>query len=252
TCSPKGSYTISSTARDGNAVTQIGSVVVNVAGTTLNNTVSCPTSGLTSGKAFTCTATTSGDTPPYTYTWTLPTACTGTSTTATISVTCTPKGSYSISSTARSANAVTATGSATAAVGGQPVTNSVSCGTGQTSGKAFTCTATTAGGTSPYTYTWTLPAACTGTSTIATISVTCTPKGSYTISSTARDGNAVTQIGSVVVNVAGTTLNNTVSCPTSGLTSGKAFTCTATTSGDTAPYTYTWTLPTACTGTSTT
>src|SRR5262249_8202225 len=134
---------------------------------------SCGTA--TSGKAFTCTTTTSGGTAPYTYTWTLPVACTGTSTTSSISVTCSPKGSYSISVVARDGNAVnSASASTTAVVAGQPVVNNVSCGIA-TVGKAFTCTAATSGGTPGYTYTWTLPAACTGTSTTNSISVTCSP-----------------------------------------------------------------------------
>src|SRR5262249_21974240 len=152
-----------------------------------------------------------------------------------ISVTCSPKGTYSITGRAVDGNAVSQTGSATVTVGGQPLTNNVSCAAG-TAGIPFTCTATTTGGTAPYTYTWSLPAACTGTSTTSTISVTCSPKGTYSISSTARDGNAVTATGSANAAVAGSTLSNTVACPTSGTTVGKAFTCTATTTGDTSPY----------------
>jgi len=185
----------------------------------LTNTVSCGT-GQTSGKAFTCTATTAGGTSPYTYTWTLPTGCTGTSTTSTISVTCSPKGTYSISSAARDSNAVTQSGSVSVTVGGQPVAVTVTCGSGQTVNVAFTCTAAPTGGTSPYTFTWTLPTGCTGTSTTSTISVTCSTKGSKTISASARDTNAVTQSGSATVTIAGSALTNTVSCPTTGLTSG--------------------------------
>src|SRR5213594_3009847 len=96
---------ISSTARDANTATASGSATVSVGGQPVANAVTCPTTGVTSGKAFSCSASGSGGTSPYTYTWTLPAACTGTSTTSTISVTCSPKGTYSISSTARDSNA---------------------------------------------------------------------------------------------------------------------------------------------------
>src|SRR5207249_10575989 len=136
---------------------------------------------------------------------------TGTSTTGTISVTCSPKGTYSISSAARDSNAVTQSGSTSVTVAGQPVAVTVSCGSA-TVNVAFTCTATASGGTAPYTFTWTLPTGCTGSSTTSSISVTCSPKGSYSISSTARDGNAVTGTGSATVSVAGQPIVVTVSC----------------------------------------
>src|SRR5262249_7914442 len=132
--------------------------------------------------------TTSGGTPGYTYTWTLPSGCTGSSTTSSISVTCSPNGSYTISVVAKDANNVSSASASTLVTVGAGIVNTTAptCGAA-TSGKAFSCPPTTTGGVGPYTYTWTLPAACTGTSTTSSISVTCSPKGSYSISVVAKD-----------------------------------------------------------------
>src|SRR5207245_10020902 len=123
------------------STTATASTPVSVAGSPLVNNLSCPSTGVTAGKAFSCTSTPSGDTSPYTFSWTLPAGCSGTSTTGTISVTCSPKGSYVINSTVTDFNSVRKSSLATVTVGGQAVTNSLSCAAA-TNSKPFTCTST--------------------------------------------------------------------------------------------------------------
>src|SRR5213594_1973231 len=207
----KGTRTEYFTVTDANSVTASGSATVTVNAQLLAVSVSCQTSGVTAGKPFDCTLTASGGAGPYTGT-------------GTFSRTEPTKGTKTESFTVTDANAASASGSATVSVAAQPLVVAVSCPTsGVTAGKPFNCTVTATGGSTPYT----------GTGTLSRTEPT---KGVKTESFTATDANAASASGSASVSVAAQQLAVTVSCPTSGVTAGKPFSCTVTATGGSTPY----------------
>ncbi len=120
-------------------------------------------------------------------------------------------------------------------------------------GQTVTFSTTASGGSGIYTsYTWSPSGAGLGcaASTTATISCTPTVAGSYTISVTVRDSNS----GTVTATSASYTVYGlpTIAAPTANLTSadvGQAVTFTATASGGSGGFTYSWSgLPAGCTG----
>ncbi len=211
----KGTFTESFRVTDANGATASGSSSVSVVPQPLVVTVNCG-SGQTASKPFSCTVSASGGTAPYTGT-------------GVFSVTQQVKGSFAETFTARDANGVSASGSAMVNVAPQPLVVTVGCGTGRTAGKPFSCTVSATGGTSPYTGT-------------GTFTVTQPVKGTFTESFTVTDANGASASGSTSVTVTAQPLVVTVTCPGSGLTAGKSFSCTVSATGGTAPYTGTGTF----------
>jgi len=208
----KGSKIESFVVMDSVSVSAIAQTTVTIAPQPLIVTVTCPSNGVTVGKPFNCTVDASGGTSPY-------------SGTGTFSVTETSKGSKSETFTVTDANSVSASGAATVNVAPQPLVVSASCPTsGLTTGKPFNCSVTATGGTGPYTGT-------------GTVSKTEPVKGTFSESFTVTDSNGISASGTASVTIAGQPLVVTVSCPTSGLTAGKPFTCNVSASGGTTPYT---------------
>jgi len=208
--------TESFTVTDSNTVSASGSATVNVQGTPLVASATCPTSGVTVGKPFNCTVTASGDTGPYTGT-------------GTISRTENSKGTKTESFTVSDANGVTATATAGVTVGGQPLVVTATCPTsGVTAGKPFNCTVSATGGTGPYTG-------------VGSISRTEPTKGSKTESFTITDANSVSATATASVSVGAQPLVVTVSCPANASV-GVPFNCTVTATGGTTPYTGTGTF----------
>jgi len=214
-----GTYTV--TVKDNNGCTAMASttitqpILLNVIATATSNEL-C--NGENIGSA---SSTVSGGTPPYTYTWT------GGSTNSTESGL--TAGSYTINVTDN--NGCTATASTdvtepallTATVN---VITNAGC-----NGNSGSLSSSVAGGTSPYTYTWT------GGSTNSTLSAL--SAGTYTLGVTDANGCGATASASITqpLNLMVTaTVNSNVLC--NGGATGSA---TASPSGGTSPYTYAWT-----------
>ncbi|WP_158651386.1 T9SS type A sorting domain-containing protein [Pseudotamlana carrageenivorans] len=214
-----GNYTVTITDANGcatNTSATITEPAALVASTTINNNVSC--NGGSDGSA---TASASGGTAPYSYLWS------NSATTATIAGV--SAGNYTVTIT--DANGCATNTSATitepaALVASTTINNNVSCN-GGSDGSA---TASTSGGTAPYSYLWSNSAT---TATIAGVSA-----GNYTVTITDANGcatNTSATIAEPAALVASTTINNNVSC--NGGSDGSA---TASASGGTAPYSYLW------------
>ncbi|MBB6612206.1 T9SS type A sorting domain-containing protein [Pontibacter sp. Tf4] len=111
-------------------------------------------------------------------------------------------------------------------------------------GQTATVTATPAGGTGPYTYTWTVPAEWTG-SVPTTASFQTLVPGTYTVRVTDSKScvSSAAATSTVTVNPLPTvTVNSPTTCQ------GSTITVAATVDGGAGPYNYTWTVPSGWTG----
>ncbi len=114
-------------------------------------------------------------------------------------------------------------------------------------GSDVTFRVTPTGGTSPYTYYWSIPSGVTVVSgcdsTADTCTVTSAAPGSYSVSVRVTDSaNDVSTSSPATLKVGPAPLSVLVSAPVSA-TLGSPVTFTATASGGTSPYTYSWNLP---------
>ena len=192
----------------------------------------------TSGQDVTFTAATSGGTSPYSFSWDFgDSSPAGSGNPAHHIYTVASTTNFNVVLTVTDQNAITQTASHTVTVGPPAgFTVTVTCGSA-TVGKPVTCNATPNGGTGPFTFSWSAPGGSPATGTSASFTTTYSTKGTNTVSVTATDSGGATGPGSASVTVAGQALTVTATCPTSGLTAGKPFTCTVSASGGTAPYT---------------
>ncbi len=203
------------TNTDGDTGSPLNGTVL-FANSAINNNVSC--NGLSDGSL---TASALGGVSPHTYSWN-----NGATTATTNSLV-----AFSYTVTVTDANGLTATSSSTvtepdALVANASTASNVSCN-GGSDGSVM---AAPTGGTSPYTYTWN-----TGDTQATDTGL---PAGTYTI--TVTDANGCTATGTASTTEptalsAGTVTDSNVSV--NGLTDGQA---TASASGGTAPYTYSW------------
>ena len=214
-----GTYSV--TITDANGCTDSASLTITsptgvVASAVLDSNVSC-----NSGSDGGATASATGGTAGYTYSWS--------NSATTASITGVGAGTYSV--TVTDANGCTDSTSVTiteptSLVASSVVDNNTSCN-GSTDGGA---TASATGGTGTYTYSWSNAA------TTATI----TGLGAGTYSVTVTDANGCTDSSSVTITepasiIASTVVDSNVSC--NGSTDGGA---TASATGGTGAYTYTW------------
>ena len=213
-----GTYSV--TITDANGCTDSASITITagpVPAVMVDSNVSC--NGFIDGGA---TASATGGTSPYTYLW---------SNSATnASITGVAAGTYTVTIT----DAIGLTGTTSvsitepaAIVAATVVDSNVSCN-GLIDGGA---TASATGGTMPYTYTW--------SNSATNASITGVAAGTYTVSITDANGcgpdTATVTITEPAVLVAATVLDSNASC--NGFTDGGA---TASATGGTMPYSYTW------------
>ncbi|MAX82426.1 MAG: hypothetical protein CL843_19890, partial [Crocinitomicaceae bacterium] len=214
-----GMYTV--TITDNGGLTDTASVMiieptVMVAASQVDSNVTC--NGLSDGGA---TASATGGTSPYTYAWS--------NSATTASVTGVMAGTYTV--TVTDANGCTSTSSSTvtepaALVAASQVDSNVTCN-GLLNGGA---TASALGGTTPYVYAW--------SNSATTASITGVTAGTYTVTVTDANGCASTSSSTVTeptVLVTSSQVDSNVTC--NGLSDGGA---TASATGGTSPYTYTW------------
>jgi hypothetical protein len=214
-----GTYTVTVTDKNGCTGTATATITQPVLLTTTTST----TPATCSSANGTATATPAGGTGAYTYAWVPGGATTATATGLTA-------GTYTV--TVKDANACTVTASAivTSTGGGMSVTvvnTPVKCNGGATG----TATATPSGGTIPYTYAWTPGGATSATASGLTA-------GTYTITVTDKNGCTATASTIITQPVALTVTTAIVNVKCNGGATGSA---TATPSGGTVPYTYSWT-----------
>ena len=215
------SGTYSVTITDNNGCTSTNSTSITepatlVAVTAVDSNVSCNT--FTDGGA---TASANGGTTPYTYAWS--------NSATTAAITGVAAGTYTVTITDN--NACTSSSSLTITepavlVAASVVDSNITCN-GLSDGGA---TASAIGGTTPYTFAW--------SNSATTASITGVAAGTYTV--TITDNNACTSSSSLTITepavlIAASVVDSNITC--NGLSDAGA---TASATGGTAPYTYSW------------
>jgi creatinine amidohydrolase/Fe(II)-dependent formamide hydrolase-like protein len=184
-----------------------------------NLSVTVNSETLCAGETATLTATVSGGTAPYTYSWS------NGETTQTIQVSPEETTDYTVTVSKDGFCADEATGTVTVNPNLSVTVNSETLCAGETA----TLTATVSGGTAPYTYSWS------NGETTQTIQVSPEETTDYTVT-VSKDGFCADEAtGTVTVNP-----NLSVTVNSETLCAGETATLTATVSGGTAPYTYSW------------
>ena len=213
--------TYSTTITDANGCTSTSSATVTqpailVAASVIDSNTTC--NGVSDGGA---TASAAGGTMPYTYAWS--------NSATTVSITGVMAGTYT--TTITDANGCTSTSSATVTepallVAASVIDSNISCNSLSDGG----ATASATGGTMPYTYAW--------SNSATTASITGVVAGTYTV--TIMDANACSSTSSATVTeptvlMAASVVDSNISC--NSLSDGGA---SASATGGTAPYTYSW------------
>jgi len=190
------------------------------------------------GQQVTFTASVSGGLPPYSYAWKFGDGATGTGNPTTHIYTA--QGSYPlVLNVTDSANkfVVASQTVSVAAVLSADFTTSAS----PTAGSPASFTATVSGGTTPYSYNWNFgdgTAAGTSNPALHTYS---TP-GNYTVVLTVTDANVKTATASHIVNIRPASLAVDFNFTPASPRVGQSVNFTATATGGTVPYTFTWTF----------
>ncbi len=184
----------------------------------------------------TATATVSGGTIPYTYVWSTGSITTTASTTNKVSALCAATYTVSVTDANGCSKTTTVTITQPAALLAATTVTNVTC----FNACDGTATATISGGTTPYTYVWSTGATTTA-SPILTNTINSLCAGTYTVTVTDKNGcskQATASLTQPALLIPNPTSTN-VSC--FGLCNGTA---TATPTGGTAPYSYSWnTIP---------
>jgi hypothetical protein len=241
-CAPTaaGTDTVSVTVSDSNGfhVTP-GSVTFTVHA---KPSVSAPAASAPSvdvGQSVTFTVTASFGTGTYAYAWTgLPSGCSS----VTAQTTCTPTtaDSYSISVTVTDSNSVVITSTSLAfTVYADPSVSLMASHGALDVGQATTLNTTVSPGSGADTFSWSgLPVGCSGTG--ATVVCTPTASGTSSVSVKLTDSNGYSVTSNSVIVVVNAALASSLTLTPASPVSGNNVTFSATTTGGTAPLTYTW------------
>ncbi|MDB4754982.1 hypothetical protein OAF80_00870, partial [bacterium] len=221
-----GSYAVTVTDGNGCISTDNCSVSDPICAITLTDSSTDEVCTASNGTATTIPT---GGTAPYTYSWNV---SAGAQSASSGTATGLPAASYGVTVTDGSL----CIQSSTIIVGNDPSTFSVSNGCVNTTGVGAadgSSTSTPSGGTAPYTYSWS-PAPALGQTSATASSL---PAGSYSV--TVTDGNGCISTDNCAVNDPGCAIT-IISSSTDATCAGADGTATATPTGGTTPYIYTW------------
>src|SRR5207302_577585 len=248
TYNTKGTFTVTVNVTDANAKLATKTSVITITGTALTVAfTTAPTTG-TVGTSVSFTANASGDTAPYTFSWSFgdgtANVAGGTTNPNTQSHTYNAKGTFTVKVNATSANSKFATASSTITI--TPLALTVSFTTAPTTGTVGTqvsFTAQASGGTAPYSFSCSLgdgtAKVAGGTTNPNTQTHTYQVKGSLMVRVNVTDANGAMQTASSTIAITPRPLTVTFTV-SANPTVGSPVTFTATATGGTAPYSFSW------------
>ncbi|TMI37484.1 PKD domain-containing protein [Candidatus Bathyarchaeota archaeon] len=197
------------------------------------------------GQAVSFTGSVSGGSPPYSYSWSFGDGSTGMgsspqhtySSAGTLTVALTVKDNGSPQQTATSQQSLTVSGAP------PPLTASFAYSPSSTqAGQPVTFTASASGGTSPFTFSWSFGDGSTGTG--SSVTHTYSSAGSFTTALTVKDSSSPQQTATSQMTVAVTSppppISASFTLSPSSPSAGQPVSFTASASGGTPPYSYTW------------
>src|SRR5437667_1727998 len=232
--SSTGSFTVTLTVRDANGATATSSQTVPVASAPSVSFNYSPTSP-EAGSPVTFTSTTTGGVGPFTMIWLFGDG--GTSNANPTTHTYATSGSFTANVTATDANGVKAISAKSVTVAPPLTVSFTETPSSPTTGQVVTCTAATAGGVGTVSYSWSFGDG--ATSTGNPVTHTYTSPASFTVSVTATDSDGVAAVSSQTLTVRSPLTASFTYTPSNPVT-GQTVTFTATASGGTSPYTFSW------------
>src|SRR5207249_117172 len=245
----KGTFTVKVNVTDANGAKQTASSVITISPITLAIAFTvAPTTG-TVGTAVSFTANASGGTTPYAFSWNFgdgtANVAGGATNPNTQSHTYNVKGTFTVKVNVTDANAKLATATSSITITGTALTVAftVAPSTG-TVGTSISFTAQAAGDTVPYTFSWSFgdgsAKVAGGTTNPNTQPHTYNVKGTYTVRVNATSANAKLATATATITISPLTLSvSFTTAPTTG-TVGTAVSFTASASGGTTPYAFSW------------
>ncbi len=149
------------------------------------------------------------------------------------------RGTFIVVVTAQDSLGVAASKTVSEVINVQPTVSFTTSPTSPVNNQSVTFTATTAGGTNPFTFSWNFGDSSSASGNV--VSHTYSAAGSYIVTLTATDANAQTVSSTQTLLVAPSPLTTiVVVTPSTGLTVGQLASFTASVSGGTSPYTFNW------------
>ncbi|TMI62271.1 PKD domain-containing protein [Candidatus Bathyarchaeota archaeon] len=232
--SSTGSFTVTLTVRDANGATATSSQTISVASAPSVSFNYSPTTP-EAGSPVSFTSTTTGGVGPFTMIWFFGDGATSNANPATH--TYATSGSFTANVTATDANGVKAISAKSVTVASPLTVSFTETPSSPTTGQVVTFTATTAGGVGTVSYSWSFGDGATSTGNPATH--TYTSPASFTVSVTATDSDGVAAVSSQTLTVRPPLTASFTYAPSNPVT-GQTVTFTATASGGTSPYTFSW------------